>query len=51
MKQKGNKVRAMLVSCLSYSLVLKMEAIYSSETSVDFHQSTGRYIPEERTIF
>jgi hypothetical protein len=39
-----------LVSYLAYSTTLKMEAIYSSETSVDFQQTTRRYIPEDRTI-
>jgi hypothetical protein len=28
---------------------LKMQAIYSSVTSVDFHQVTCCYIPEDRT--
>jgi hypothetical protein len=27
-----------------------MQATYSSETSVDFQQTTRRYIPEDRTI-
>jgi hypothetical protein len=49
--ETANKVRFMLVSCLSYSLTLKMEATYSFETWADFHQSTWRYIPEERSIF
>jgi hypothetical protein len=39
----------MLVSCLAYFLNLKMEVIYPSETSVDFHWATRHYIPEERT--
>jgi hypothetical protein len=29
---------------------MKMETIRSSETSVDFHRTTRRYIPEERTV-
>jgi hypothetical protein len=33
-----------LLSCSAYS-TLKMEAICSSETSVDFHRATRRYIP------
>jgi hypothetical protein len=37
-----------LVSCLAYS-TLKMEAICSSETSIDFQRTTRRYIPEDRT--
>jgi hypothetical protein len=40
----------MLVSCLAYSFNLKMEAIISSETSIDFHRTTKRYIPEERIL-
>jgi hypothetical protein len=35
-----------LVSCSAYS-TLKMEAICSSETSVDFQLATRRYIPED----
>jgi hypothetical protein len=41
----------MLVSCLTYSCTLKREAIFSSETSVDFQQTTLRYIPEDRTLY
>jgi hypothetical protein len=37
-----------LVSYLAYSSILKMEATCSSETSVDFQQTTGRYNPEDR---
>jgi hypothetical protein len=29
---------------------LKMDAIYSFETSVDFHRTTWRYIPEDSTL-
>jgi hypothetical protein len=36
------------VFCLAYSSILKMEAICSSETSVDFQQTTRRYISEDR---
>jgi hypothetical protein len=32
-----------------YSSTLKMEAIFSSETSVDFQRTTQRYIPEAST--
>jgi uncharacterized membrane protein YciS (DUF1049 family) len=35
---------------LSLFFTLKMEAIFSSETSVDFHQTTRRYIPEDGTL-
>lgn len=40
----------MPVSCMGYSPTLKMEATYSSETSVDFQQATWYYIPEDRTV-
>jgi hypothetical protein len=39
----------MLVSGLAYS-TLKMESICSSEMSVDFQPTTGRYIPEDGTL-
>jgi hypothetical protein len=34
------------VSCSAYSSTLKMEAICSSKTSVDFQRTIRRYIPE-----
>jgi hypothetical protein len=37
----------MLFYCLAYSSILKMEAIFSSEMSVDFQR---RYIPEDRSL-
>jgi hypothetical protein len=39
-----------LVSCSDYSSTFKMEAICSSETSVDLHWITRRYIPEDSTL-
>jgi hypothetical protein len=33
-----------------YFSALKMEAIYSSETSVDTQRTTRRYIPEDYTL-
>jgi hypothetical protein len=39
-----------LVSCSAYSLTLKMEETYSSETSVDFQLTTRRYIPEDSAL-
>jgi hypothetical protein len=39
-----------LVPCSAYSVTLKMEAIYSSETSVYFQRTTWCYIPEDRTL-
>jgi hypothetical protein len=42
----------MLLSlCLAYSLTLKMEVIYSSETSVDLQQTTWYYISEDGTCY
>jgi hypothetical protein len=38
-----------LISCLACSSTLKVEAIYFSETSLDFRRITRRYIPEDRT--
>jgi hypothetical protein len=35
---------------IAYSSTLKMEAICSTGTSVDFHRTTWRYIPENRTL-
>jgi hypothetical protein len=40
----------MLVYSSSYSSTVKMEAIYSSETSVDFQRTTSRYILEASTL-
>jgi hypothetical protein len=39
-----------LVSCSAYFLTLKMEAICSSETSVDSQRTTWHYIPEDGTL-
>jgi hypothetical protein len=30
---------------------MKMEAIFSSETSVDFHRTTWRYIPQGKNVY
>jgi hypothetical protein len=38
------------ISCFPYCSTLKMEAICSSKTSVDFQQATRRYIPEDITF-
>jgi hypothetical protein len=40
----------MLVSCLAYSSTLNMEAICSSENSVNFQRTTWHYISEDRTL-
>jgi hypothetical protein len=39
-----------LVSCSAYSSTLKIEAIYSLETLVDFKQTIWCHIPEDSTI-
>jgi hypothetical protein len=39
-----------LVSCLNFSSILKMEATFSSETSVEFQQTTRRYVPQDRAL-
>jgi hypothetical protein len=40
----------MLVSCLAYSMTLKMEATCSSETLVDFQMTMWHCISEDRTL-
>jgi hypothetical protein len=40
----------MLVSRLVYSSALKMGVTSSSKTSINFHRTTRRYIPEDRTL-
>jgi hypothetical protein len=44
----GSKHCFLLVSCLTNSLALKMEATFSSGTLVQFQQTTWRYILENR---
>jgi hypothetical protein len=39
-----------LVSCLAYLSILKVEAICSSETSVDSQWTARRYIPKDSTL-
>jgi hypothetical protein len=40
----------MLVSCLAYYSTVKMEAICSSDTSVDVNQTIRCYVPKDRTL-
>jgi hypothetical protein len=40
-----------LVSCSAYSSTLKMEAMFSSKTSVNFQRTTQRYIPEDSALY
>jgi hypothetical protein len=39
------------VSCLAYFSTLKIQAICSSEMSVDFQWTTQHYIPEDSTVY
>jgi hypothetical protein len=39
-----------VASCLVYSSTVKVEAICSFETSINFQRTAQRYIPEDRTI-
>jgi hypothetical protein len=39
-----------MLFCLAYSLILKVEATYSSETLLNIRQNTKRYIPEDRNL-
>jgi hypothetical protein len=49
-REAGGKLNFLIVPYLAYSSTLKMEATCSSETSTDFHRTTLRYIPEDRTL-
>jgi hypothetical protein len=40
----------MLVSCIAYSSILKMGAICSSETLVNFYRTALLYVPENTTF-
>jgi hypothetical protein len=40
----------LLVACLAYFSTLKMDAVYSSEMSVNFYQTTWHHIPEDSTL-
>jgi hypothetical protein len=50
--QQGEFLAAsfLLIGCLAYLSTLKMEAVYSSPTSVYFYQTTRRPILEGRTL-
>jgi hypothetical protein len=39
-----------LVSCSAYTFTLNMEAIFYSETLVDFQPTARRYIPEDGNL-
>jgi hypothetical protein len=40
----------LLAACFTYSSVLKMEAVCSSETSVNVYHATRHHIPEDNTL-
>jgi hypothetical protein len=40
----------MLVSCLAYTLMMKMVEACCSKTQDDFQRITRRYVPEDRTL-
>jgi hypothetical protein len=42
--------RVMVAACLTYSSNLKMEAVFSSEMSVNFYHTAWRHIPENATL-
>jgi hypothetical protein len=46
--QEASK-NVLLVSCLTYSSTLKMEAVRSSEAPIDFYRTTLHCIPESIT--
>jgi hypothetical protein len=48
--QHESRWQAELVSCSAHCSTLKMEAICSSETPVDFQRTTQHYIPEDSTL-
>jgi hypothetical protein len=55
-KSKPSKKPALLASCftlfscLAYSLTLKVEVIWSSETSDDFQWTAWHYTPKDRNF-
>jgi hypothetical protein len=40
----------LVIICLTYSSILKMKAVHSSEMSVNFYLTTRCHIPEDRTL-
>jgi hypothetical protein len=50
LQQSSTCCLLLLVSCLTYSSTLKMEAVHCSETSVDFHRTTRRHISGNKTL-
>jgi hypothetical protein len=54
MKQAASKALPdgyfILISCLACSSTLKKEAIFSSETSIDFQQTTENFVPYDKIL-
>jgi hypothetical protein len=40
----------LMADCLACSSILRMEAVYSSETFINFYQITRRHIPDESKL-
>jgi hypothetical protein len=50
-KEEAKKVTSQeAVSCLTYTLAAKMEAVHSSKMSVNFSQTTWLHIPADNTF-
>jgi hypothetical protein len=47
-RREGFLAACLLVSCLAYSSILKIEATCSSETLITIQRTTRRYVPEDR---
>lgn len=39
-----------LISCVAYSVTMKMKATYSSIKSADFQRTAQRYTPEDKIV-
>jgi hypothetical protein len=40
----------LLIACLAYCSTLKMESVFSSETSLNFYRTTRRHVPWDGTL-
>jgi hypothetical protein len=50
-KQSRDSAWCLLVSCVDYILTQKVEAVHSSEMSVNYHQITWHHVPgDDRTV-
>jgi hypothetical protein len=43
-------MQCLVVTCLTYCLVLKMEAVNSSETPLNFYRTVWSHIAEDRIL-